>query len=224
MPQKRKDLNITGAHLWYLVGLITSDGCLSSDGRHIDITSKDYGFLRKLNNSLSLVNKIGIKNKGKNNQCYCIQFSNRNFYEFLLSIGLTPQKSLTQGKVEVPEEFFPDFLRGLVDGDGSIRHWIHPSNRKEQWSLRVYSPSSLFLEWLQKRIEQILRARGRIHRDIKKKPRVDMFVLKYGKVAGRTIFSKCYYDNALSLDRKMKLAEECCAADVGWKNSKTVLN
>jgi len=41
MPHKRKDLNIKGANLWCFVGLIASDGSLSSDVRHIDITSKD---------------------------------------------------------------------------------------------------------------------------------------------------------------------------------------
>ena len=34
--------------LWYLVGLITADGFLSKDGRHIDITAKDYKFLKKI--------------------------------------------------------------------------------------------------------------------------------------------------------------------------------
>ncbi len=29
------------ANLAYAVGLITTDGCLSKDGRHIDLTSKD---------------------------------------------------------------------------------------------------------------------------------------------------------------------------------------
>ena len=31
--------------LWYLVGLITSDGCLSSDGRHLEITLKEKEYL-----------------------------------------------------------------------------------------------------------------------------------------------------------------------------------
>jgi hypothetical protein len=57
MPRRRKDLNIKGTNLWYLVGLITSDGNLSPDGRHIDITSSDYDFL------LEIKKRIGIENK-----------------------------------------------------------------------------------------------------------------------------------------------------------------
>ena len=39
-------LIIESPNIWYLVGLIASDGYLSSDGRHIDITSIDYEFLK----------------------------------------------------------------------------------------------------------------------------------------------------------------------------------
>jgi hypothetical protein len=61
MPQKCKDLDIERHNLWYLVGLIATDGCLSKDGRHIDITSTDYQFLQDLKNSFSISNNIGIK-------------------------------------------------------------------------------------------------------------------------------------------------------------------
>ena len=33
-------------NLAYAVGLITTDGCLSKDGRHIDLTSKDINLLK----------------------------------------------------------------------------------------------------------------------------------------------------------------------------------
>ena len=224
MANKRKELKIQGPNLWYLVGLITSDGCLSKDGRHIDITSKEYEFLRKLKDSLGLINKIGVKNKGKINEAHYLQISNRNLYEFLLSVGLTPRKSLIQNKVDVPNEFFHDFLRGLIDGDGSIKSWIHSTNKREQWSLSIYSPSRPFIEWLQKNIERLLRVKGPIHRDIRKKPRVDLFVLKYGKIAAKGILNKCYYKDSLSLDRKAKLAQECFNSYRGWDKSKTVLN
>ena len=93
MPQKRKELKIGGANLWYLVGLITSDGCLSSDGRHIDITSKDSEFLQEIKNSLGISNKIGIKYNAIKQKAFHIQIANRNLYDFLLSIGLTQNKS-----------------------------------------------------------------------------------------------------------------------------------
>jgi hypothetical protein len=70
MPQKRKDLKIKGANLWYLVGLITSDGCLCPDGRHIDITSKDFAFLQTIKDEIGISNKIGIKYNGKKTKIF----------------------------------------------------------------------------------------------------------------------------------------------------------
>ena len=124
----------------------------------------------------------------------------------------------------MPDEFFHDFLRGLIDGDGSIRKWIHFSNKREQWSLTICSPSISFMSWLKRNVERLFYAKGRIHRDKRKEPRVDLFVLKYGKFAARVILNKCYYKNSLSLDRKAKLAQDCLGSYKGWSKSKTVLN
>lgn len=217
MPQKRKELKIEGQNLWYLVGLITSDGCLSSDKRHIDITSKDKDFLTELKEAVSINNKIGIKYNTIKQKAYHIQFANRNFYDFLLSVGLTPNKSLTLGVLNVPDKFFIDFLRGLIDGDGCIRTWIHPSNRKEQWSLRIYSGSSVFISWLKNIIVSLLKAKGRIYRE-----KNNIWTLKYGKMAAREIVAKCYYDGCFGLQRKIILAKSCINSYKGWSRSCTV--
>ena len=44
----------------------------------------------------------------------------RSLYEWLFEIGLTPAKSLTLRPVSVPDEYFADFFRGCIDGDGTI--------------------------------------------------------------------------------------------------------
>ena len=221
MARKRKVLNFNSSDLWYFVGLLATDGCLSSDGRHIDITAKDKDFLTKLNDRFVLSNKLSVKNKSKNNQAYCISFSNKNFYDFLVSIGLTPNKSLTLGEIKVPDEWFGYFLRGVIDGDGSIRSWLHPSNGIEQWSLRLYSASNTFIEWLKNKIEDLLLVKGKIH----KSSRVGryLYVLKYGKISAKIILRNCYSKNSLSLDRKARLAESCCRSQVKWKKSKLLL-
>ena len=219
MPKKRKELRIEGANLWYLVGLITSDGNLSPDGRHIDITSSNYDFLQGIKDSIGIKNKIGIKHTGKNQQAFRIQIGNRNFYDFLLSIGLAPNESLTVGAINVPKQFFVDFLRGLIDGDGSVRRWTHPTNFREQWSLRIYSGSKKFLEWLDKEIKEYLKVYGKIYQHNKQSTQ---YVLKFGKMAARIILDKCYYENSFSLQRKNELAKQCVNSYKGWQKSKTI--
>ena len=219
MPNRRKQLNFKDKDLWYLVGLIATDGNLSLDGRHINITSKDHDYLEKLKITLGLKNKIGKKFNSNHQMSHQIQIANKNFYEFLLSIGLTPKKSLTLGDLKVPDACFSDFVRGVIDGDGCIRSWIHPSNKKEQWSLRIYSAAPKFTAWLHARIKQNLLAEGRIHKD----SRARTSVIKFGKLAAKRILGQCYYNECLSLDRKMKLARRCYDSKFGWSKSKTVL-
>jgi len=219
MPQKRKDLKIEGSNLWYLVGLIATDGCLCPDGRHIDITSKDFAFLQTIKDEIGISNKIGIKYNGKKQKYFHIQIGNKNFYDFLLSIGLSQNKSLTLGALEIPNQYFVDFLRGVIDGDGCIRGWIHPTNQREQWSLRVYSGSEKFLYWLNSAAVQLLRVFGKVHKNAS-----TTWVLKYGKMAAREISARCYYVNSLGLDRKIKLAQKCVNSYRGWGKSKTVFN
>jgi len=219
MPAHRKDLKIEGSNLWYLVGLITSDGCLCKDGRHVDITAKQQDFLQLIKDQTGLISQVCAKNRNTPKQAYRIQIANKNFYEFLLSIGLTQNKSLTIKDVKVPDQFFTDFLRGLIDGDGCIRRWIHPSNGREQWSLRIYSGSGEFVGWLKNITEKLLKIKGKIYKQSK-----SQWILKYGKIAAKEIAEQCYYKGCLGLDRKIKLAQTCFNSRQGWSKSKTVLN
>ena len=220
MAMQRKKLYMKDTTLWYLVGLITSDGCLSSDGRHIDITANDREYLETIKKKANLSCKVGIKNKEKINLSHRLQISNIDFYEFLLSCGLSPKKSLILKDIKVPREHFPDFCRGVIDGDGNIRRWIHPSNQGEQWVLRIYSGSKDFVIWLQKSIEQSFGALGRVHKE-EHLGKHDTYILKYGKIAAVKILKTCYYKKAMALTRKAKLAQECCSSRIGWCKSKT---
>lgn len=217
MPNKRKTLNISGSNLWYLVGLIATDGCLSSDGRHIDITSKDREFLSLLKNSTGITNEIGSKYGLNKKISFRIQIGSKEFYNFLLSIGLTPKKSLTMGALKVQTSFYHDFFRGVIDGDGCVRRWTHPSNGREQWSIRIYSGSRKFLEYLQKESGNVLNVKGALHKETDRK-----WILKFGKMAAREISKQCYYNGCLGLGRKVRLAQECLGSSTGWRSSKTV--
>src|SRR6185436_18193595 len=113
--------NLKPEVLWYVVGLIATDGNLSSDGRHIFIVSKDIDYLLSVKAALGLKTKIGRKVGGYSGEKKygVIQIGDVNFYRYLLSVGLIPKKSLTLGKLNIPNEYFNDFLRGVIDGDGN---------------------------------------------------------------------------------------------------------
>ncbi|HYV33488.1 MAG TPA: hypothetical protein VE973_01405 [Candidatus Limnocylindria bacterium] len=124
---------------------------------------------------------------------------------------MTPKKSLTLDKIKVPSPYFPDFLRGVIDGDGSIHTWKHPSNGNIQWALRIFSGSQKFIDWLKITTEESFKVQGKIHitKTYKKNA---LYQLKFGKFATKIIFSKSYYTDCLSLKRKYLLALECLKA------------
>ncbi len=138
----------------YAIGLITTDGNLSKDDRHLNMTSKDKDMIITFKKCLGLKNKIGRKTRGgsKIKKYFQVQFGDKNFYEFLLSIGLTPAKSKTIGALNILDEYFADFFRGCIDGDGNINIASHPESRHLQLRIRLCSASPLFLNWIKNKI------------------------------------------------------------------------
>ena len=155
------DTNWSGL-LAYVIGIITTDGNISPDGRHINITSKDLEMVQNVKDILHLTNTFSRKARGGSTakKCYVLQFGSKNFYAFLLSIGLTPAKSKTIKKVLIPDIFFSDFLRGCIDGDGNIYESKHPESKHLQLRLTLASASKPFLVWVLSKIRWIHKIRG----------------------------------------------------------------
>lgn len=198
-------------HLWYIIGLIATDGNLSKDGRHINITSKDRKFLFLVKKILKLKNKIGKKTREKSKEkIYSqLQFGDVKFYRFLEDIGLTKKKSLTMGVLKIDKIYFLDFLRGVIDGDGNISTWIHRTNLHRQWSLRIVSAAPLFIQWLKMEMENYFDVWGKLYCYKYKNKSNPIYILKFGKLSAKVILKLVYYEDCLSLSRKYKNAAVC---------------
>lgn len=196
---------------WYVIGYIATDGHLSKDGRHLNITSKDKSHLILIKKSLSLKVKIGRKNRGGSDEkkYFQIQFGDVLFYKFLLNIGFIQKKSLKLGKINIDKKYFFDFLRGVIDGDGNISTWIHKTNQHRQWSLRITSAAPLFIKWLKKETEESFNVRGKLYSYKYKNKKNPIFVLKFGKLAAKVILKQVFYKGSLSLDRKNLKSIQC---------------
>ena len=145
----------------YAIGLLTADGCLSKDGRHIDLTSKDRAQIVLFKKCLGLTTKVSAKNSSAGNKAYHTQFGDVLFYRFLESIGLTPAKSKTISSVLVPSQYFLDFLRGYFDGDGSSYSYYDPTYKKSyRFYISFTSASPTFFDWLRAEIDNVLGIHG----------------------------------------------------------------
>ncbi|MEN9622252.1 MAG: hypothetical protein RLZZ67_686 [Candidatus Parcubacteria bacterium] len=196
----------------YAIGLIVSDGNLSKDGRHLNFTSKDLDLILTFKKCLNLSNSIGIKGRGENMLCkkyYFIQFGDRNFYQFLNSIGIYSAKSRTIRSVKVPDLYFKDFLRGCIDGDGCISTYKHKESAHKQLKVRLYSGSFLFLSYILLKTSKLVQTKGGSITKGK-----GAYVLSWGKADAVKILNFMYYDKQ-SFYLKRKFAQANIWADGG---------
>jgi len=185
----------------YAIGLITTDGNLSKDGRHIDFTSKDLDQLRTFLKCLCIKNKIGRKTSGYSGQkCTRIQFGDVIFYKFLLGLGLHPAKSKTLSEIDIPDKYFFDFLRGHLDGDGTFYSYYDPRWKNSFMFYTVFvSASKKHIDWIRQALFLRLKIKGHITRDAKR----SAYNLKYAKRESMEILRKIYYNtNVVCLKRK----------------------
>lgn len=160
-PAPRRESVQWNPALAYAVGLLTTDGNLSPDGRHIDFTSKDVALIETFKQCLNLTNRITIKFSGLGVMAHHVQFGDVVLYQWLLDIGLMPNKSKIIGALSIPDAFFFDFLRGHLDGDGTIKNFSDPVYpNSERLYVSFCSASRIHLEWLQGRIENLLSIDG----------------------------------------------------------------
>lgn len=185
----------------YAIGLIVSDGSVSKDGRHVCFVSKDLEQIDNFQEALKLDNFIGLSNRGKTTQAYRVQFSDVGFWKYLVSIGIFPAKSKTIAKINIPDEYFFDFVRGEFDGDGSIYSYI---DTRWKGSLMFYisfaSGSKDFIEWLQTEISVRIGIKGHI---TKPSGRNSVYQLRYAKQEACRLLEKMYEkEDSISLSRK----------------------
>ena len=197
----------------YAIGLLATDGCLSSDGLLVDLTSKDREQLENYSKCLGTNFTIGEKWNGTGDKCLRIQIKNRIFYDFLLSVGLTPRKSLTMGEIKIPSELFFDFLRGCFDGDGCFYSYWDPRWRSSHmFYVEFVSASIKHVNWLRGELNNRIGVTGHISKSANN----SALQLRYAKKEALAIIKKMYYNpkviclsrKRIKIDKALKLEKE----------------
>ena len=200
--------------LAWAIGLIATDGNLSPDGRHLVVRSKDADMLETLRGCLGLTYKVAEHSNGRGGKIHCLQWSDRLFYRWLMEIGLTPAKSLTLGALSIPDEYFADFFRGCIDGDGSIRVYTDRYHVVkcdlyvyERLYVSIVSASETFIQWLQSTVSRLTGTTGSL--TIRRQPgRNPIWKLSYAKAKSIRLIGWMYYaPNVPCLERKRQTAE-----------------
>jgi hypothetical protein len=195
----------------YAIGLLVTDGCLSPDGRHIIMVSKDLEMIENFKMCLKLDNQIGNHISGTGRTAFRIQFGDVNFYNFLLDIGLWPRKSKILESIAIPDNFFFDFLRGCFDGDGTFYSYWDPRWRSSYMFYTVFlSASKDHIFWIRKILNNKVGVNG--HLTITGK--TPMYETKYAKAETLKLLPKMYYNaGVVCLSRKRDKIKKALAVE-----------
>jgi len=215
-PKPRREGIVWNADFAYAVGLIASDGNLSPDGRHFVFVSKELEQIVNIKKCLGITANANHKasgTKGNPNLYYRLQWGDVTLYNFMLSIGLTPNKSRTIGALAIPDEFFFDFFRGHLDGDGCFYSYFDPRWKHSfMFYLTIVSGSKEHIDWLRETVNRLVGVRGHITSN-KKHPHI--LQLKYAKTESIILLQQLYRrPKATCLSRK-KLKIEAALGIVG---------
>ncbi len=172
----------------YVVGLMATDGCLVSDGRHLSFDTADEQLAITLLRCLGRPIRYERRRTRLGRTVFKVQMGDAELYRWLVSVGLTPRKSLSLGAIDVPEDQASHLVRGLLDGDGTIQNFFHaptrsryPNYRYERLWVFFTSASSAHITWLRDLLKDLLDVAGYVERRPARPPRHEFYRLKYGK-------------------------------------------
>jgi len=201
MPRKPRTVDffrVWSPKMAYVLGFWWADGYMrhrKDNGAHIvEIASNDREHL------LTMANLIGgsysFRKVVATGNCYDVEFCNRELYDDLLALGGMPNKSNVIGFPAVPSDLLVHFVRGFVDGDGTLA-W-----NGDRPVLQIYSGSHQLLGDMAVAIEEqtgipvpnIVANRA-------------LWYLKWSTIRAKCLAAWLYIDNpGIALDRKAAIA------------------
>lgn len=215
------------ALFYYLLGAFITDGnvYIYRDGKSAktSLSSKDIDWLRAINKFICDDDLISIKKNGQGT----LGMFDPTIADLLINSGCHPRKSLTVRLPNVPDKYLRDFLRGCIDGDGSISQ--RKAKVKRPYGTYHYDVSSCYLCSASKSflldISKELHKLGFKHYFITLKPKTRKIrgeIIKSVRPMYRLLFNNndckkflqwIYYpDHAIAMQRKATLSQAIVAS------------
>jgi hypothetical protein len=205
---------------FYLLGAYMTDGNISDRKYNIScsISSKDKIWIENIQQIICPTKPIY---SSKQSICYTSIVFDVNSVNWLSSYGCKPRKSKTLIiEKNIPEKYHQDFIRGLIDGDGSISSCKYKKikNNKEYWytkkTIYLCSASKIFIDQIasiipnsiNKSIVTILPKQSIIRGKLVM-PTCNIYRLQFNDKNAKLLAEWIYYTNhRISMPRKKELA------------------
>ena len=204
--------NIDAEAKAYFLGLLFTDGSVylgkkESNQISLELAIKDIEILQILKKELNVSNKISYRKSKNRSETVTLKVFSKKMVDDLAKYGIIPQKTKNTKHLPlklIPEELKKDFIRGLIDGDGSI--YYHGKD-KCYIGLTFCSYYRSICEELQKACNELIRAENK-HEVFTEKNKHISRVCYSKQDTTKQLVTVLYKDSNYYLTRKYNLAKK----------------
>lgn len=205
----------------YILGFILADGCIIngshngySDSLKFGVQIRDIDILEKVKQELKSGHTLS---RVKNAVHLCI--SSQELVDDLKRLGITYKKSLNEQWPNVPLEYSRDFIRGIVDGDGSIHF-----DKRGCPTISLCGGEETVGHVREHFIYKLGVYSTLIKQSYSQKCKNYLYQIAYRSNSAKKVVGYLYDGAALYLDRKFKLARRCAETKIRMKNNSHRIN
>jgi len=204
----------------YILGFIFADGNItkiihngSSDKLSFGQSKKDIDILKKIKQELSAEQALSI---GKKYVYFSIY--SQIIVDDLKKLEVSYRKSFRKspGKIpKVPKKYIRDFIRGIVDGDGSIHF-----DKKEYPTLSICGRKEV-MAFIRNHFLSKFDIYSKITQPKKDGKLSNVFCISYRCNSAKTLIHYLYNNTGLYLERKFKLAKRSSEIEIKRRRNYT---
>lgn len=185
----------------YFLGFLQTDGTLDHKRVSIEIGTKDisilYAFEKKFGGKVTT--RIRNTNFSNNHSCSCWRLGSVAFVKQMNALGIPcGKKSNIISPIEMPKEFERHYIRGLIDGDGSLS--ITSTGRP---CLGFVTDS----DKMKKYISKWLLKHGNVLTNVNRNKRDNIYSITVTGNKAQKLIEILYQDCSVYLPRKLEIAQ-----------------
>lgn len=185
----------------YVLGFIAADGniCHSGKAHTLHIASDDRDIIEKIKKILNYSGPIHQKNRFNGKISYSLRICDQIIFKDLENWGISERKSLTLFP-KVRKKYVSDFLRGYLDGDGTV--YLRNTKYLSKLGVVFYTASKPMAKFIYTNLKNLL-----IHSFSNIQNRLTKYnncyySISLGHKASCELYSKIYPNTDLYMERK----------------------
>ena len=201
----------------YILGFILADGCIVkgiykgySDALKFGVQKRDIDILEKIKKELSSNHKIS-----PSLNAFHLGITSQIIVDDLKKLGIIYRKSLRENVPIVPREYIKDFIRGVIDGDGSIHF-----DKRNHPTISVCGGKNT-ITFIQNHFLNTFNLYSKICSVKKDENSQFLFYIAYRSNSAKTLIDYLYTNSTLYIKRKFKLAQRASLVEIRYRKGYT---